>query len=426
MKIKNNVIKAQGGLAKLGGTGLFKSTRNFFTNLGIRRKFAFSPRSSTGSLGFTAFASPKAELGIVRKDTVSPELFGDWLSVSKPTVYEDVMRKRRSANWKQLLANLNFEKPLTPEEIGQIKTGDFNWIKRHGYISPSEIFIRDDLPFSLKENSNIDMYKAIDMMYDDAPISTKFDYPMTEDYSGFFGKINELLDARDEAYQTLKHQAQKGRLSPLRMPTFQVPDTPMSMMMRTIPKKVGFLETPTTATRLRKPFLHFLNSPLETSAASRYSTQPYAQIGLNNVLGTNSAKPEYDPIFVVGHEVGHFHPAYNTELPDGVYPTDSRYYRMSYDGINPEIKTHLTPKAGFEPNDWHSLEHAEQFSDKLGEDTLFRMSGIKRDYEPYTDAEIEALHRQFKPTRFQLQHPDLQEQKWLLNEAWRNGGKLPR
>ena len=132
----------------------------------------------------------------------------------------------------------------------------------------------------------------------------------------------------------------------------------------------------------------------------------------------------FPPIEIVGHELGHRNPLFNTRallesMTDNQkigLSTESPYYNMDYSKLTPRMKQLLKPIKGVNP---HDFEYNEGYSDLFGMKTNMNASGIGKNgrYTMFDLLRYKYLTPYGKSQRFLKQRPGLRRQLDALNES---------
>lgn len=132
----------------------------------------------------------------------------------------------------------------------------------------------------------------------------------------------------------------------------------------------------------------------------------------------------FPPIEIVGHELGHRNPLFNTRallesMTDNQkirFNDESPYYNMDYSRLTPRMKQLLKPIIGVNP---HDFEYSEGYSDLFGMKTNMQNLGLGKNGK-YTMLDL--LRYKYttpygKRQRFLRQRPGLRRQVQALNES---------
>ena len=335
---------------------------------------------------------------------------------------QDAMRKARRLDWaKELL----------------------NYIDVPASMSPETMVTTTSFPYRLKQGADLPTVTTMLMnMRAGVPYKGNVHLPETLDITPFTSLFDEPIKARDTAFEIMQRAAAAKKLSPKPVEVPTSGDVDLPVLDRVDGQQI-------IAGDLKKPILWFKNGPLSSSNLHRGSTPetiPWASIGMADALAPNamgewraaSGKLSHQlPIDVVGHEVGHIHPGFNTRSTWSS-PTEnpfSPYYGNEYIKVNPSAQKSLFPGEEVlnHVND-HDKELSEWFSDAMGVRTLMEMNGVNKGMaRPYNSADITRLNAKLKhrygevpKLRFMQMRPKIEDQVAALNYGWAEGGKLQR
>ena len=154
-------------------------------------------------------------------------------------------------------------------------------------------------------------------------------------------------------------------------------------------------------------------------ASKSFNSGNRAKIGIKE-----NDLPEWSKTFIIGHEIGHRNPVFNTRfkqpstMTDNIATTikkDSPYYGMDYSKLTPRQKSLLTAKKGVNE---HDLEWNEGYSDLFGTKTRLNELGYgKQGKFSKFDLLRYKLTKEGKNNRFLQQRQGFKRQLDALNES---------
>lgn len=289
------------------------------------------------------------------------------------------------------------------------------------------------------------------------PIARKTSMPleiwtpkMRGEFSNFWRKGLDAIQKWNNTKQNYKQQLEGFRYVD---PEIEVTDAPYSpKLMENMQKKIDLFEWIDAAKKAAAYWKSkgSFKSNIEQFAPEDYNPTDLAQsyifksietprIVLDNTIPTsksynsgNRAKigikendlPEWSKTFIIGHEIGHRNPIFNTRfkqpstMTDNIAMTikkDSPYYGMDYSKLTPRQKSLLTAKKGV---DEHDLEWNEGYSDLFGTKTRLNELGYgKQSKFSKFDLLRYKLTKEGKNNRFLQQRTGFKRQLDALNES---------